>query len=161
MKIDFAKLAASIVICQLAGALGAVFTVQSIPTWYAQLNKPAFSPPNWVFAPAWTTLYFLMGIALYLVWSKGVETKGAKLALGVFGVQLALNAAWSIIFFGLRSPSLAFLEIIALWASILATTILFYKISKPAGLLLAPYLAWVAFAAALNYYVAILNPAAG
>ncbi len=158
MKIDFAKLVASLIVCQLAGALGAVFTVQSIPTWYAQLNKPAFSPPTWVFAPAWTTLYFLMGIALYLVWSNGVETKGAKLALAVFGVQLALNAAWPIIFFGLRLPWLAFAEITALWASILATIILFYKISKPAGLLLAPYLAWVTFAAALNYYVATLNP---
>ncbi|MFA6049133.1 MAG: TspO/MBR family protein [Candidatus Micrarchaeia archaeon] len=157
MKIDFPKLAASVIACELAGVAGSVFTVQSIPTWYAALQKPAFSPPNWVFAPVWTTLYLLMGIALYLVWENGLQKKEVRVAVCVFGLQLFLNALWSFLFFGLRSPGLAFVEIILLWLSIAATTALFYRISKTAGLLLTPYVVWATFAAALNYYVWMLN----
>lgn len=157
MKIDFLRLAASVSVCQLAGIVGSVFTFQSIPTWYAALAKPWFSPPNWVFAPAWISLYAMMGIALYLVWQAGLEKKEVRIAGLVFFVQLALNALWSIIFFGLQNPALAFAEIVLLWASIAACVFAFWKVSKPAALLLLPYLVWVSFAAVLNYSIMALN----
>jgi len=158
MKLNnFFKLVIAIVISELAGIVGSVFTVSAIPTWYATLQKPSFSPPNWIFGPAWTTLYFLMGIAAFLVWKKGLERKDVKIALGVFGGQLVLNALWSIIFFGLHNPFWAFIEIIVLWLAILATMFAFYKISRPAAYLLLPYILWVSFAAVLNFSIMILN----
>ena len=122
------KLIASIIICQLAGIIGAVFTTPSISSWYAGLNKPSFNPPNWVFGPVWTLLYFLMGISLYLVWKQkeGVET---KTALIFFAIQLGLNTLWSIIFFGMRLPSVAFIEILILLLFIVLTIIKFFPIS--------------------------------
>jgi tryptophan-rich sensory protein len=151
MLINIPKFILSIGICLGAGVLGSVFTVSAIPDWYVTLNKPFFSPPNFVFGPVWTILYILMGISLYLVWTKrGVPT--------VFWVQLALNALWSIIFFGLKNPLLAFVEIIILWLAILLTTKSFYKINKLAANLLIPYLAWVTFATILNLSIVILNP---
>jgi len=158
MKLNnFLKLVIAIVVSELAGIVGSVFTVSSIPTWYATLQKPSFSPPNWIFGPAWTTLYFLIGIAAFLVWKKGLERKDVKIALGVFGVQLFLNTLWSIIFFGLHNPFWAFIEIIVLWLAILATISAFYKISRPAAYLLLPYILWVSFAAVLNFSIMILN----
>ena len=151
------KLIVAILVCQLAGFVGSIFTSPAISGWYASIQKPLFNPPNWVFAPVWTTLFLLMGISLYLIWDKGLEKKDVKLAVSVFGVQLALNIVWSFLFFGLQSPFLAFIEIVLLWIAILATIILFYRISKKAGLLLAPYLLWVSFAAFLNYSIWILN----
>ncbi|MBW3022657.1 tryptophan-rich sensory protein [Candidatus Woesearchaeota archaeon] len=147
----------SLAVCQLAGFIGSIFNVSSIPTWYETLNKPSFNPPNWIFAPVWTTLFVLMGISLYLVWSKGLKKKGVKSAVYVFGGQLALNTLWSILFFGLRSPTLAFVEIIILWLAILWTIIKFYKISKTAAYLLIPYIAWVSFAVLLNFVFVLLN----
>lgn len=149
------KLIFSILICQLAGAVGSIFTFSSIPTWYAILNKPAFSPPNWVFGPAWLTLYTLMGISLYLVLIKGFNK--VKDAVKIFSIQLILNALWSIIFFGFRNPFIALIEILALWYSIVFTMFSFYKISRTAAYLLVPYILWVSFAAILNYYVWIFN----
>ncbi len=151
------KLIAAILVCQLAGVIGSVFTSPAIPGWYASLQKPFFAPPNWVFAPVWITLYTLMGLALYLVWEKGLNTEKVKPAAGVFFLQLGLNALWSVLFFGLRNPFLAFAEIIVLWISILAATILFYRVSKKAAYLMLPYLAWVSIASALNYGIWALN----
>lgn len=151
------KLLISIIICESAGIIGSIFTSSSIPTWYAGIAKPIFSPPNWVFGPVWTTLFALMGIALFLVWRKGFDKKEVRMAVLVFGLQLALNISWSIIFFGLENPGLAFAEIIFLWISIVATIISFYKIDKTAGYLLIPYILWVSFAAFLNYSIWVLN----
>jgi len=151
------KIIFAIVICQLAGAIGSVFTFSSIPTWYASLQKPAFSPPNWLFGPAWLTLYTLMGVSLYLVWQKGLKNKKVKHAVTVFAIQLVLNALWSIIFFGLRLPFIAFIEILLLWVAIAYTILSFYRISRNAAYLLVPYILWVSFAAILNYSIWILN----
>lgn len=153
----FPKLAIAIIISQLAGVIGSVFTVSSIPTWYATLAKPALNPPSWMFGPVWTLLYFLMGIAAFLVWDKGFERKDVRRALSVFGIQLFLNALWSIVFFGLQNPLWAFVNIALMWIAIIGTMVLFYKISKPAFWLLIPYIAWVSFAAYLNLAIFILN----
>lgn len=151
------KFMISILICQLAGIIGSIFTSQSVGTWYLELQKPSFNPPNWIFAPVWIILYFLMGISLYLVWSEGNKSKEAKSAYSIFGVQLFLNAIWSLLFFGLQSPFYAFLEIIFLWIAILFTIICFLKISKSAAYLLIPYILWVSFAAVLNFSLWVLN----
>ena len=150
-------LLAAIAICQSAGIIGSVFTYPSIQTWYAALEKPFFSPPNWVFAPIWLALYTLMGIAAYLVWEKGIKKKNVRAALQLFGAQLALNALWSILFFGMRSLLYSFVEIVVLWILIAATTFKFYKISKRAGMLMVPYILWVSFAMVLNFSILMLN----
>ncbi|MFC2149228.1 TspO/MBR family protein [Candidatus Auribacterota bacterium] len=146
----------SIAIAQSAGIIGSVFTASSVRTWYAGLMKPAWNPPSWIFGPVWITLYTLMGIAAYIVWENR-DTPGAKVALGVYAVHLALNTLWSMIFFGLRDPGLAFFEIVFLLGFILATTILFWKINTRAGVLFLPYIAWVSFAVFLNYTLWKLN----
>lgn len=157
MRNDAVKLAAAVVVSELAGAIGAVFTMPAIPTWYATLQKSALSPPSWVFAPVWTTLYALMGIAAFLVWRKGWDDRKVRVALGMFAVQLVLNVLWSVIFFGLRNPGGALIEIIILWLAILATIITFSRVSRPAVYLLIPYLAWVSFAIVLNAMIWRLN----
>ncbi|HLD58372.1 MAG TPA: TspO/MBR family protein [archaeon] len=151
------KLIVSILLCEAAGIIGSVFTIPAISGWYAGLQKPFFVPPNWVFAPAWTILFLLMGLSLYLVWEKGFKEKKAKIAIVFFIIQLALNVLWSALFFGLKSPFLAFVGIIFLWVYIAITIFEFRRISKKAALLLLPYIAWVSFAALLNYFVWILN----
>ena len=135
---NIGKLILTIIVCQIAGVIGSIFTTPAIPEWYATLQKPFFTPPSWLFGPAWITLYTLMGISLYLVWNK--RDKRVKEAVSIFFVQLILNSVWSILFFGLRSPFLAFIEIIILWIAILFTILKFYRISKNAGLLLIPYI---------------------
>lgn len=147
----------SIIICELAGIIGTFFTVSAIPTWYMTLARPALNPPSWVFGPVWTILYALMGIAAFLIWKKGLGRPDVRKALSVFGLQLILNALWSIVFFGLHSPLWAFVNIIALWLAIIWTMVLFYKLSRPATWLLLPYILWVSFAAYLNYSIWILN----
>ena len=147
----FIKLSFCIIICELAGIIGTVFTIDSISTWYPALTKPFFNPPSWLFGPTWTSLYFLMGVSLYLVWDK------KKTNLKWFWTQLALNAFWSIIFFGFKNPVLAFFEIVILWISILLTIKSFYKVNKNAAYLLVPYIGWVTFAGILNLFTAILN----
>lgn len=154
---DILKLALSIVVCEGAGLIGSLFTTPAIPTWYAALEKPSFTPPNWLFAPAWVTLYILMGIAVFLVWRKGLNQTGVKSALVVFLVQLILNTLWSVFFFGLKSPVAGVVVIVLLWIAILFTIYKFSHISRAAGWLLLPYILWVTFAAALNISVWMLN----
>lgn len=155
MGAKIGRLIATITICLSAGAIGSVFTVSSIDTWYRGLNKPAFTPPDWLFAPAWTTLYILMGVSLYLVWSGGFSKNQS--AIGIFFLQLILNAIWSIIFFGLKNPELALAEIIVLWLVIIWTIWAFFPIAKIAAYLLVPYLVWVTFASFLNLSIVFLN----
>ena len=154
---DLPKLIASVFICQLAGIIGSLFTFSSITSWYLFLNKPSFSPPNWIFGPVWTALYTLMGIALFLVWKKGVTNKEARGTVVLFLIHLALNSLWSIIFFGFHNLLLAFLEIILLWLVIILVTAKFYKINKLAAYLLIPYILWVSFASVLNFSIWWLN----
>lgn len=156
-KDNIVRLIFSIAMCELAGVVGSFFTVSSIPTWYAALQKPSFSPPNWLFGPAWTVLYFLMGISFYLVWQKNLKKKKAMKAVWIFEIQLFLNIMWSFLFFGLKNPLYGFVGIVALWAAIAITIFKFYNISKTAAYLLVPYILWVSFALVLNYYVLILN----
>jgi len=152
------KLFSAVVVCQITGVVGSIFTRPSIPTWYSSLQKPDFTPPDWLFAPVWITLYTLMGISAYLVWNKGFENKNIKISLFIFAVQLLLNALWSFLFFGLHSPLYAFIEIIILWVAIAIVILYFLKISLPSGFLLLPYLLWVSFAVVLNFYIMKLNP---
>jgi len=151
------RLTISILICQLAGIIGSIFTASSITGWYASLNKPSFNPPNWIFSPVWITLFLLMGISLYIVWSSKTKINYKKTAFIFFGLQLLLNSLWSIIFFGFQAPFYAFIEIILLWIFILFTIIVFYRISRLASYLLMPYILWVSFAAVLNFFIFILN----
>src|SRR4030042_539591 len=160
---NIAKLIISILICEAAGFMGSFFTTPAIGSWYAFLEKPSFSPPNWIFAPVWILLYLLMGVSLYLVWAKNWAVKvpaekrkqkswnrwATKLFFGswkeenavlVFSLQLALNIVWSIIFFGLKLPGLAFFEILMLWFAIVYTIANFHRISKLAAYLLLPYI---------------------
>jgi tryptophan-rich sensory protein len=151
------KIFISIVLCQMAGFVGSIFTTSSVNTWYPTLNKPFFNPPSWLFAPVWTLLFALMGVSLYLVWEKGILKKNVRKAVFIFFIQLILNVFWSILFFGLQSPFYAFIEIIILWIAIFFTIMKFYRISKPAAYLLIPYILWVSFAAVLNFSIYVLN----
>ena len=149
-------LVASIVICFAAAGWGNLVTTPKIPNWYAALAKPNWTPPGWIFGPVWTLLYLMMAVAAWLVWQqKGFA--GAKLPLALFAIQLALNSLWSVLFFGLQRPGLAAIEIVLLWAAILATVIAFWLRSRWAGGLLVPYLAWVTFAAVLNLAIWRMN----
>jgi benzodiazapine receptor len=125
--------------------------------WYERLLRPALSPPNWVFAPVWTILYVMMALAAWLIWQH-YGFRSAAVPLGLFLLQLALNALWTYLFFGLKQPGLAFLEILALWSAVLATLVAFWLYLRPAGQLLLPYLLWISFAAYLNLQFWRLNP---
>lgn len=174
------KFIVAVVVSESAGVIGAVFTVLAVSSWYAGLAKPALNPPAWVFGPVWTVLYFLMGVSLYLAWKNDWKVKNHILegkrkawnhlserlwtgswqkenAIGIFGTQLFLNVLWSIMFFYLKSPGLAFFEILALWFAILHTIANFYRISKASAYLLLPYIIWVSFAAYLNCAIWLLN----
>ncbi len=154
-KVDWPILILAIVLPFIAAAIGSYFTNPAIPGWFVTLNKPFFSPPNWLFGPVWTLLYFLMGFSLYLVWLKqGIKFSGVQL---VFYAQLVVNALWSIVFFGLQDPLAAFFVIIALWCLIVSCIIGFKKINKKASWLLAPYILWVSFASILNFSIWFLN----
>jgi translocator protein len=158
MKINrFGKFIIMMVLPQLAGAIGSFFTLSSVTTWYVLLNKPTFNPPSSVFGPVWALLYVLMGISAFLVWQRGSPTENRKNALTLFFVQLILNPLWSVIFFGLRNLGGAFIEICVLWLAILLTTIWFFRVSKTAGYLMLPYIAWVTFAGYLTYSLWMLN----
>lgn len=150
------KLIIALSIPQLAGGLGSLFTANSVKNWYLTLEKPLLNPPSWVFGPVWTTLFLLMGYALYLVWVN--EDKERKnVAYVAFAVQIVLNIFWSVIFFGLKNPGLAFVEILILWLAIIFNIFIFYRISRTSAWLLVPYLVWVSFAAYLNYSIWVLN----
>ncbi len=155
---DIAALLLFIIASQLAGIIGSVFTFEAIPSWYSTLDKPFFTPPSWVFAPVWTLLYLMMGVAAFLVWKQGSGKPAVRKALAVFGFQLLLNTLWSIAFFGMRSPLAGIAVIIPLWLAIAWCIVLFSRISGAAAWLMAPYLAWVSFATALNAAIAALNP---
>jgi benzodiazapine receptor len=144
-------------VCLGVSAVGAAVTVRSVATWYATLGKPAWSPPNWVFGPVWTLLYLMIAFAGWLVWRERGWSRGA-VPLGLFAVQLALNAAWSPLFFGLRSPAAALVDIAALWIAIGATIVSFRRAVPLAALVLVPYWLWVSFATALNFAIWRLNP---
>jgi tryptophan-rich sensory protein len=145
-----------IIICFAAAGIGSSVTTPQIPGWYADLAKPAWNPPNWIFGPVWSCLYLMMAVAAWLVWQqRGFAV--AKLPLTLFAIQLVLNSLWSVLFFGLQNPGAAAGEIVLLWMAILATLLAFWKRSKWAGGLLVPYLAWVSFAAALNVAIWRLN----
>lgn len=135
-----------LVLCFAAASLGALFTPGP---WYAELNKPTWNPPGWVFGPVWSVLYTMMAVAAWLVWKRG-GFGAQRVPLSLFLVQLLLNAAWSPLFFGLERPDLAFAVILLLWLAIAATIVAFRQVSRPAFFLLLPYLAWVSFAALLN-----------
>ena len=136
-----------ILLSQAAGLIGSLFTISSIPGWYASLTKPFFTPPNWLFGPVWLALYTLMGIALYMVWQKKPKSPQPYL---LFGIQLGLNTFWSILFFGFHLISIAFFEILLLLGGMLLTAWSFSKVSRNAALLFIPYIAWVCIATALN-----------
>ena len=153
----FLRIIAAVIICLLVGALSGFATQSSVDTWYATLNKPSFNPPNWIFAPVWTTLYILMGVAAGIVWGHGYYHKWVKTALYFFGFQLLFNASWSIVFFGLQRPLPALLILIILLGLIILTIRRFKIISKTAAYLLIPYLLWVIFAGILNFKIVQLN----
>lgn len=154
---NWIKLIISVVVCQATGLLGAVFTTSSISSWYTFLNKPFFSPPNWIFGPVWTLLYLSMGVSFYLIWKQGWKKKKAQSARTFFLAQLGFNFIWTPVFFGLRSPFLALFIIIVLWILIVMTIKKFAVLSKTAAYLLVPYLLWVSFALLLNASIVWLN----
>ena len=153
---DIFRLVISILICQAAGIIGSFFTFTSVSGWYQTINKPSFNPPGYIFGPVWIILYLMMGISLFLIWQKK-HIVSIKYPVIIFSVQLFLNTLWSIIFFGLHNPLFAFFDILLLLVFIILTVISFYKVSKPASLLLIPYLLWVSFASVLNYFIVKLN----
>ena len=137
--------------------IGSLFTRQAISDWYAYLNKPSFTPPDWLFGPVWTLLYLLMAVSAFLVWQKGLANPVVKIALVLYLLQLILNGLWTPLFFGARMPLLAFCEIVVLWGAIVFTILAFARVSTPAAVLLLPYIAWTSFAAVLNFSIWLLN----
>ena len=151
------KLLGCIMVCQSAGLLGSNFVANGMATWYPALQKPFFNPPDWIFGITWAVIYTLMGIALFMIWQTKKET--TAIAIYIFISQLVLNAAWSIIFFGLHQIAFACIELITLWAFILLMILKFYEIKKHTLWLLLPYIIWVSFAVYLNIMLWYLNPA--
>lgn len=151
------KIALGVLLCLLIGGLSGFATASSVQTWYPQLNKPFFTPPNSLFGPVWTLLYILMGIAAGLVWARGLHHRWVKTALYYFGLQLMLNGSWSLVFFGLQNPTLALVVIAALLITIILTIRGFRVVSKTAAWLMLPYLLWVSFASLLNLSFVLLN----
>jgi benzodiazapine receptor len=145
-----------VVVCFTAAGIGSLFTSSSVNTWYTQLRKPEWTPPNWIFGPVWTTLYLMMAISAWLVW-RGSGWSSAKFALTLFAIQLVLNTLWSIVFFGLHEVGPAFGEILLLWTMIIATAVAFLPFSLLAAWLLIPYIVWVAFASYLNFRIWQMN----
>lgn len=155
MKNRWVVLCGFILLCLAVGGVAGAFTSRAVVEWYPTLVKPPFNPPNWIFAPVWTTLYIFMAVAAWRVWLMGAKVNGA---LGWFYVQLALNFLWSFLFFGAHALGLSLIEIALLWASIAVTGWKFWKIDRIAGWLFVPYLAWVSFASLLNASIWWLNP---
>ena len=151
------KIIIAVAVCLGIGFFSGFATQSSIDTWYETLNKPAFNPPNWIFAPVWTLLYILMGIAAGIVWSKGFYHKWVKTALYHFIFQLLFNGLWSIVFFGFRSPGFALIVILVLLVLIVLTYKWFKIVNSTAAYLLLPYLLWVGFATILNFSIWQLN----
>jgi tryptophan-rich sensory protein len=149
----------SIIICFIPALIGGLATSSSVTTWYPSLIKPDFTPPNWLFGPAWTVLYLFQGLSLYLIRQTPVKDMAAKkITLSFFYLQLGLNLLWSVLFFGLKNPLLALLEIGFLDITVLFTLISAYRLNKTASFLLLPYMGWISFATWLNFQIFILNP---
>lgn len=154
----YLKVLVFVATCLVVGYLSSIVTRSSITTWYPYIEKPSFNPPNWIFGPIWTMLYVFMGVAAGLVWDKiDLKRDEVKKALIYFTIQLALNALWSFLFFGLKNPMLAMIEIVLLWLMIYETYVKFGKLDKIAGYLFIPYLLWVSFASILNASIWWLN----
>lgn len=153
---DFIGLAGFAVVCLAVSAIGGAITSTTVDTWYQEIAKPRFNPPDWVFAPVWTTLYILIAIAGWRVW-RSARTLARSLALVAYAIQLVLNLAWSFLFFGLRRIDLALIEIFVLLVAIVFTSHLFWKIDRPAAAMFIPYVIWVAYATALNFELWRLN----
>lgn len=151
------RLVVFILIAQAAGLIGTFFTFDAIPTWYASLAKPSFSPPNWIFGPVWTTLYTLMGIAAFFIWEERFHKTHASRGMNWYWLQLFLNAIWSPIFFGAQNLGLALIVIGLMWFAIAKTVYEFGKVKLWLGILLVPYVAWVSFASFLNYTLWMIN----
>ena len=151
------KLVCSVSLCLLTGFVGSFSTMNSVTSWYADLSRPSFTPPDWTFGVVWPILYIMMGISVFMICNRGLDKREVKIALGFFLLQLVLNGLWTPIFFGLHMIAFALVEIILLWVTILMTILTFSKISKLASLLLLPYILWVSFAVALNAAFWILN----
>lgn len=151
------QLVVAILIAQSAGIIGSIFTAPAIPEWYAQLEKPDFQPPDWIFGPVWVTLYTLIGIASYVIWRKRAEKPAAGKALFVYALHLSVNALWPVLFFGLREPGWAMVGIVLLWVMIAWVMQLFYRVDRRAAYLMIPYLLWVSYAALLNYAIWQMN----
>ncbi|MFZ1535277.1 MAG: TspO/MBR family protein [Chitinophagaceae bacterium] len=151
------KLIISIIIPVAIGATAGFFTATGVESWYQTINKPSWNPPGWIFAPVWTTLYVMMGIALFLVWKSNAREGLKKNANTFFAIQLILNFFWSFIFFDQQQPGWALVEIIIMWIAILLTIFAFAKVNKTAAWLLVPYISWVSFATILNYTIWKLN----
>lgn len=149
-KRDWIGLVVFLAVCYLVAAIGSLFTTPAIPGWYATLPRPSWTPPSWVFGPVWTLLYTLMAIAAWLVWRRRNVT-AVTVPITLFAVQLGLNLAWTLIFFGRRQVGLGLFDIVLLWVAILATIIAFWRVSRAAAGLMIPYLLWVSYAATLNY----------
>ena len=155
--VKIGRLICSVSVCLLTGFLGSFATRNSTTTWYAQLSRPSFTPPDWTFGVVWPVLYVMMGISAFLIWNMGIDKQQVKVALSVFSLQLILNGLWTPLFFGLHLIGLALVEIIMMWAAILLTILTFWRVSKPAALLLLPYILWVSFAVVLNASLFLLN----
>lgn len=156
--VNIVKLVVCCAVPLLVGLMGSLFTTtDSLGNWYAKLNKPFFNPPGWIFGPVWTTLYIMIGISAFMVWRMGLDDKVVRIALACFIVQLFLNAIWTPLFFGLRSPLFGLIDIILLLNAIIVTIYVFSTISRTAFLLLIPYLVWVSFATILNASIYLLN----
>lgn len=154
---SFVSFGGWIVLCELVGMAGSIFTIPQISIWYVTLAKPSFSPPNWVFGPVWVTLYALMGIAAYQVSRLGWHLPKVKVSIVLFAAQLLLNFLWSFIFFGSHNIPGGFIDIAALWTLIVLLVVWFERLDKTASYLMIPYLVWVSFAMVLNYYLWLLN----
>lgn len=154
---SYPRLIFSILLIEIIGAAGVIFTTPAIPGWYASIVKPFFTPPSWVFAPVWTALFLMMGISLYLILQEGFDKDKVRIAAYAFAVQMALNVLWSFLFFGLQNPLIGFIEIVVLWLAILFTIKTFHPVSRPAAYMLVPYIIWVTIATALNLGILLLN----
>ena len=151
------KLICSVSLCLMTGFVGSFSTMNSVKTWYAELSRPSFTPPDWTFGVVWPILFVMMGISVFMIWNRGLDKRKVKVALGLFVLQLVLNGLWTPIFFGLHMIALALIEIVLLWIAILLTILVFWRISKTATFFLFPYILWVSFAAILNTALWYLN----
>ena len=154
---NIVKAIIAIAIPLIVGGTSGFFTVTGVESWYQTIQKPSWNPPNWIFGPVWTSLYLMMGIALFLVWKEDTSSELKKIAIGLFTIQLVLNFFWSFIFFSQQQPGWALVEIVVLWIFILLTIFAFAQVNKTAAWLLVPYISWVSFATILNYTIWQLN----